>query len=67
VVVTVQNGQSQFLALDATEGANLLSAFGALGAMAGVNRVTDVRKEITGSMLEGRRPVSYFDLRNQKF
>lgn len=66
VVITVQDGQSQFLALDATEGTNLLSAFGAIGAMAGVNRVTDVRKEITGSLLDGRRPVAYFDLRKQK-
>lgn len=66
VVVAIQDGQAQFLALDATEGMNLLSAFGPIGAAAGVNRVTDVRKEITGSMLEGRRPVAYFDLRKQK-
>ncbi|MDA8258988.1 MAG: hypothetical protein M0Z99_25700 [Betaproteobacteria bacterium] len=66
LIVTVQDGQTQFLALDAIEGTNWLSAFGAIGAAAGVNRVTDVRKEITSSVLEGRRPVSYFDLRNQK-
>jgi hypothetical protein len=66
VVVTVQEGQAQFLALDATEGMNLGAAFGAIGALIGSNRVTDVRREITGSILEGRRPVSYTDLRKQK-
>lgn len=65
-VVTVQDGEVQFLALDATEGMNWGAAFGAIGALAGVNRVADVRKEITGNMLEGRKPVSYTDLRKQK-
>jgi hypothetical protein len=66
MVVTVQDGDVRFLALDFTSGMNWGMAFGAIGALAGANFKTDVRAEATGSLLEGRKAVSYVDLRRQK-
>ena len=66
IVVAVQDGEAQFLALDISETSGG-ALFGLIGVMAGViTNETNVRKEITGLMLEGRKPVSYTDLRKQK-
>lgn len=66
-VLTVGDGDVYYLALDFIVGSNLGTAFGAIGAFAGANFRTEVRTDLTGNSIDGKKAVAYLDLRNKKF